>query len=323
MLLQPKDMERLRGELLKPGTKPSKHLDFHKKSLQLSKSRLSAHEYILSDVVQFSLGTEFNPILEKANLAVLLGFFYTAQEGSSQASEQLKNIDRLFPRLIGVPFTKNNFDIALDLRTQAFIAEFRQRRDDGDFNPTTFVDAFFHEEGGELRSWNGKVGYNKWKINTIPRVSEIRHIMSEDEDNDLDLLAERFPWAGFVREMVEYIRSIYSDPEIKTRVRDALVKAEEFEALSDSESPSVRNSPEPTIPAEEQQEEAEEAPAEDQEEEVEEEEIPPPPSPREKAKMKSKRALREKKDSRRYFFPHNSSTLTNLSAESLRSAARQ
>jgi hypothetical protein len=104
LLDDPRDIEILREQLLKPGSSLSRILDPRKKSFGVSKALFGTQEYISPRVIHSVVKTHaYDPVLYEANLAVMTTFFYTAPQDADTMFEGLKALDGIFPE-VSMPY---------------------------------------------------------------------------------------------------------------------------------------------------------------------------------------------------------------------------
>lgn len=223
LILHPPTADLLR-DLRVPGSKSSKRLRLYEQNFIASKSAYGSSQYLDTHVVDQALGTRrFNPLLHKANLAVLANFTCTAQESSDNTFQQLKEVERLFPTQFGDVVHERNFNAALDLRTQTLILGMAKNQEMPAFSPDVFLQYFFfktpdpanttreHKMSQDIKAWAGMKDVPGWKTQVLKRIELIRATFDESRDAeeivDFEELANLFPWNGFVNRMAGYVRT--------------------------------------------------------------------------------------------------------------------
>jgi len=226
-------------------------MEHYKNNFRSAKKVYGAQEYISPKVVHSVVGTEaLDPVLYKANLTVLTLFLFTAQERTEDSMfEDLKNLDRTFPRIFGEKLSQDNFGFALDIRTHALLLCLRSNQDSDGFHAETFIEYFFFEandgeseaspapsESRRLRPWDGVNECQGWENDTAQRAAEILEVVGDckkDKGIDLSSLSEKYPWEDFTDSMVEYVRCIVRNPERQRMFEEAVNKAKDLELFKD------------------------------------------------------------------------------------------
>lgn len=220
LILHPPTADLLR-DLRVPGSKSSKRLRLYEQNFIASKSAYGSSQYLDTHVVDQALETRrFNPLLHKANLAVLANFTCTAQESSDNTFQELKEVERLFPTQFGDVVHERNFNAALDLRTQTLILGMAKNQEMPAFSPDVFLQYFFFETsdparergmGQDIKAWAGMKDVPGWKTQVLKRIELIRATFDEsreaEEIVDFEELANLFPWNEFVNRMAIYVRT--------------------------------------------------------------------------------------------------------------------
>lgn len=216
--------EALLRDLCVPGSKSSKRLRLYEQNFIASKSAYGSSQYLDTHIVDQALGSRrFNPLLHKANLAVLANFTCTAQENSDNTFQELKEVERLFPSQFGDVVHERNFEAALDLRTHTLILGMTKNQEMPAFSPDVFLQYFFFEASDpgdtdrehimnqDIKAWAGMRDVPGWKAQVLKRIEQIRATFDEtreaEEIVDFDELRVLFPWNGFVNRMAEYVRT--------------------------------------------------------------------------------------------------------------------
>lgn len=225
LILRPPAEDLLRNLKL-PGSKSSKRLRLYEQNFNASKSAYGTSQYLNSHIVEVALGNSmFNPLLHKANLAVLANFTHTAQETSDSTFQELKEIERSFPTQFGDVVHEGNFQAALDLRTQTLVLGMRSQ-EVATFDPDAFLRHFFmeqteeEEEDGEdslymnrrIKPWPGMERIEGWEGMVLTRITRIRGTFNlaragDEEIVDFEELVKIFPWDAFVERMAGYIKT--------------------------------------------------------------------------------------------------------------------
>jgi hypothetical protein len=231
LLLSGGDMETTRLEIMRPGSAISRRLTTYERSFAVDKAVFGSQEYVSPTVIQDVLETgEYNPVLYKANMAIMVVFFYTCQTETEKFSEDLKRMERSFPWIIGQELNQETFQLALDLRTHAAIAGVVQSWDNEDFDPLEILENFFGnlDDQRGYRDWGVHVHYKKWRTDTTRRIQDIVSALDRNAIDAFDEteLQRMFNWDEFATRMVSYIRRIVQDPEQKMEVAAALEAAQ-------------------------------------------------------------------------------------------------
>lgn len=230
LILRPPTNDLLR-DLRVPGSKSSKRLRLYEQNFIASKSAYGTPLYLATHIVEQALNSSrFNSLLHKANLAVLANFTYTAQESSDNTFQELKEVERFFPRQFGDVVHERNFDVALDIRTHTLILGMMKNQELPQFNPDVFLQYFFLDiPGGRgpgnvvkyvvnqyVKGWEGMKPVEGWKIKVLKRIEQIRATFNEkraEERVDFDELANLFPWEQFVDRLAAYVRTRLAEIE--------------------------------------------------------------------------------------------------------------
>ncbi|KAF8542201.1 hypothetical protein BDD12DRAFT_826146 [Trichophaea hybrida] len=237
----------IRTELRKPGSKIAKNVTLYKGLFLAAKNFYGGQEYISPKVIHAVVGSDvLDPVLFKANLAVLTLWLFTVQEGTVHMFEDLKSLDRTFPHTIGEKITQDNFDLALDIRTHALLLCLKLNQDSDRFHPQPFLEHFFFEvndgeseasytppENPKLRPWSGINEYQGWEHYTLKRANEILEMIKDDKAIDFDSLFEKYSWEDFTARMIEYFKLIRKDPKRQQLVEDAVNKAKDLNSFQD------------------------------------------------------------------------------------------
>lgn len=224
LILNP-PVDDLIRDLRIPGSKASKRLHLYEQSFNASKNAYGTTQYLSTRVVGRALetGTDIlNPLLYKANLAVLAKFTHTAQETSDSTFQALKEVERSFPGLFGDVVHEGNFEAALEVRTQTLILGMKNQQATN-LDPDTFLQHFFMQADSDqdagtpgnimdlrVKPWEGMKPVEGWENRVVDRIARIRSTFGRGEDEeavDFDELMKLFPWSRFVNRMVDYIET--------------------------------------------------------------------------------------------------------------------
>lgn len=223
--------KHLQRDLSLPGSKPSKRLRLYEQNFNASKSAYGTSQYLNTHIVGQALGgRKFNPLLHKANLAVLANFAYTAQESSDSTFQELKEVERLFPAQFGDVVNEKNFQVALDLRTQTLILGMARGQERSEFDPDVFLQYFFFEvtdkDAGDTtqefimnhrpKPWTGMKHVEGWVKQVLTRIEQIHDTFGKrpnEEIVDFEELSRLFPWNGLVNRIKEYVQTRLAEIE--------------------------------------------------------------------------------------------------------------
>lgn len=152
LLHDKRDLTEIREELSKPDSVLSRRLDARKKTFEVPKMHFGKQKYISPNVIASVVKTDaYHPVLHEANLAVITAFFYTARQETDVLYVDLKALDLTFPEILGEHLTKENFPLALDLRTQTLVAGIVRDHEKDGFSAEALLNDVFYD-GDSYRS---------------------------------------------------------------------------------------------------------------------------------------------------------------------------
>ncbi|KAK0111412.1 hypothetical protein ONS95_001773 [Cadophora gregata] len=238
------------------GSRRGKHLRLHEQRFMAAKAYYGGDIYIQSSfVLRKLLGTDNpeqgnfrpDPVIHAANLATLLSEFLVLQPRERKAKSTLQGVCRIFPEAFIGKFDESevvgdedlvdeNFDLALDLYTQAAIVNLSRMEEDGArFTPDqALADVFYDQydqadqngrfaeltDGGVLKNiLRPGQTYSQTQVDMIQErlgllSATIRYSEEARQAGDLvdfDQLNEMFPWISFITHMVQWSRRRFTE----------------------------------------------------------------------------------------------------------------
>ncbi|KAK8173693.1 hypothetical protein IWX90DRAFT_427690 [Phyllosticta citrichinensis] len=255
------ELRNLYSDFRKPGSAVNRVLSKRIERFERSCEIFGAEEYVRSDVVKAAfagqtpapntgkpLPLRVDPILQKANLALLALRMRDIERETSRTYDILRLLDDTFPRdfvssdEVGADdgsMTRANdalYELGLEIRTQCAIRVMFENQDKKDFWPQQDILETFFLANGEgygvdaehrsLRGWevlgldSTEEGLPKAVEDLVhKRVDEFRACLPESdtaEDVDFEQLEAKFPWSRFITQLLEWVSR--RNEEIETEI---------------------------------------------------------------------------------------------------------
>ena len=282
--------ESMTNDLQDPGSLARKTIDRLTRNFLVQKDTYGDDAYIdtgialrgLLDVSSLSEISDgpWRPdeLFYKANLAILAKNIYSPGFMSSDTNPSLDKLERDFPSLFLAQIVKSKakdanspgesnleretFEIALDLRTQYFIATASDHTHDPDFDPNIELGQLFYRDSTTLRGWDVK-GFRdddlskQHRAMIIQRIEGIKWSFSDDSQvvsdgrlMDFQSLHNQHPRLSFLTRLLAWIRLRNEEVEAHVDTRNGIYglqkalekKVTERSALSEQRS-GMDNSP--------------------------------------------------------------------------------
>lgn len=164
-----------------------------------------------------------DPILHKANLTTLITFI--AQPWEVVASARLfEFLDQNFPAaFVGHGFAADDFELALEIRTQHFILQLFRYIHELNFDPDMLLSQVFQNNPTTFKGWNSP-GLGAEELSDEQRQGvglrfhELGQNFSDGNTVDPEALKNAYPWLPFVTRVMAWSKARLAD--IGTKVND-------------------------------------------------------------------------------------------------------
>lgn len=232
-LVAPRDRSffTIRKELLNPSPATFKMLSKIERNFDDEKGNYTQGDYIPVTLVEEALDTaHYSPALYEANIAHGAKWAATADFDTPSTYDDLVLLDAGFPIIFGGTLrTKSDFQVAVTLRTQAFVRALKQH-EKSNYIPNTVLSAFFVEDPTDhdvskwvIKEWR-HVQYPGWKDVAQRRLKELTRKLEGAVNchEAFEAVKDSYHWDVFLHSLHSYLTSLAVDPHRVQAVNIAL-----------------------------------------------------------------------------------------------------